>query len=127
MDRAQVAGWLDRYVGAWKSYDQEQIAELFSDDAEYRYHPYDEDPVRGNEAIAASWLENPDPPGTYDGSYQPIAIDGDIAVATGRSTYLAADGSVDQVYDNCFVMRFHTSGRCSHFTEWYMKPPAPSF
>ena len=38
---------------AWKSYDREQIGALFSDDAVYRYHPYDE-PVerRGREVLA---------------------------------------------------------------------------
>lgn len=124
MDREQVTDWLDRYVAAWKSYDRGEIAELFTAGAEYRYHPYDEEPVRGRKAIAASWLEEPDPPATYRGVYRPIAIDGDVAVATGKSTYLAADGSVEQVYDNCFIMRFDASGRCSQFTEWYMKRPA---
>jgi len=31
--------WLDDYVAAWRSYDPEAIGALFSEDAEYRYHP----------------------------------------------------------------------------------------
>ena len=80
----------DAYVEAWKSYDREAIGALFSDDVSYRYHPYDE-PVEGREAVVESWLgegehegaSSRDEPGTYDASYEPVAVDGDVAVATG--------------------------------------------
>ena len=124
MDREEVQGWLDNYVAAWKSYDREQIAELFAEDAEYLDRPSAE-PVRGRAAIVESWLENPDEPGTFDGTYSPVAIDGNIAVATGSSTYRRADNSIDKIYDNCFVMRFTSDGRCSSFTEWFMERPQP--
>ena len=42
MDRSIVEAWLDRYVEAWKSYDRAAIADLFSADAIYRFHPYDD-------------------------------------------------------------------------------------
>ena len=41
--------------------------------------------MRGREAIVAAWLERRDPPGTYQGCYAPLAVDGDVAVARGRS------------------------------------------
>ena len=41
-----VQAWLDRYVAAWESYDPAEIGELFSEDAEYRYHPANE-PIVG--------------------------------------------------------------------------------
>ena len=71
----------------------------------------------------ASWVDDQDPRGTYESRYQPLAVDGDLAVATGRSRYLAADGSVDREYHNCFVMRFDADGRCADFTEWFMTHP----
>ena len=123
MDRAEASAWLARYVDAWKSYDAQQIAALFAADAEYRYHPYDAEPVRGRDAIVTQWLAHPDGPDTYDARYEPVAVDGDTVVATGTSSYFAADGSIERVYDNCFVMRFDASGRCSSFTEWYMERP----
>ena len=135
MERADISRWLDDYVLAWKTYDRDAIGALFSDDVSYRYHPYDE-PVRGREAVVSSWLGEgeedgasaSDDPGTYDAGYLPVAVNGDVAVATGRSTYYAgADGPVREVYDNCFVMRFDSDGRCREFTEWYMKrPPSES-
>jgi len=131
VDKAQVDHWLRAYVAAWKSYDHDQISELFADDVRYRYHPYD-DPVRGREAVVRSWLgqdEHPgvssrDEEGTYDAVYRAVAVEADVAVATGSSTYLSAPGgAVEKVYDNCFVMRFDSAGRCCEFTEWYMERP----
>ncbi|MFN8376623.1 MAG: hypothetical protein U0694_27600 [Anaerolineae bacterium] len=40
MDFATVQHWLDRYVEAWMTYDEQQIGDLFSEDAEYYYSAY---------------------------------------------------------------------------------------
>jgi ketosteroid isomerase-like protein len=129
VDGAQV--WLDRYVAAWKSYDRDEIASLFSDDVIYRYHPSDQ-PVVGREAVVDSWLgegdadgaSTRDEPDTYDAAYAPVAVDGDLVVATGTSRYRETpDGPVVRVYDNCFVMRFDNAGRCREFTEYYVRRP----
>jgi ketosteroid isomerase-like protein len=131
MDRADVARWLDDYVEAWKTYDAERIAALFAEEVEYRYHPYNE-PVMGRDAVIDSWLgegeaegaSTRDEEGTYDASYEPVAVDGDVAVATGSSTYFEQPGGpIEKIYDNCYVMRFDADGRCREFTEWFMKRP----
>ena len=67
MTRDGVQAWLDAYVAAWRSY--EGIAELFTDDAEYRYHPYDE-PLRGADAIAADWQREREDPESWDARYE---------------------------------------------------------
>ena len=59
--------WLQAYVDAWRSYDPAAIAALFTDDARYRYHPWD-DPVEGRDAIVADWLGNKDDPGAWEAS-----------------------------------------------------------
>lgn len=129
MDHAAAQEWLDRYVAAWLSYDPEAIAGLFTEDVVYRYHPTGA-PVVGREAVVAAWLGDPDSadastrdePGTYEATYSPVAVDGDVVVATGSSTYFERPGGpVDKVYDNCFIMRFDESGRCSEFTEYYVE------
>jgi SnoaL-like domain len=121
-DRDHVAGWLDRYIEAWRSYDREAIAALFAADARYRYHPFDEW-ISGRAAIVESWFDEPDEPGTYAASYEPVAVDGEVAVATGTSIYHKPDGSVRAIYDNCFVMRFDADGLCAEFTEWFIERP----
>jgi ketosteroid isomerase-like protein len=126
MDKAQVDDWLDRYIEAWKSYDRDEVVALFTDDAEYRWHPYDAKPAVGPEAIYEGWIapDARDEPVTYEAEYSCIAVDGDVAVATGSSTYYKEpNGDVRTVYDNCFVMRFAPDGRCSAFTEWFMERP----
>jgi len=131
MDRATAQAWLDRYVAAWMSYEPDAIAELFSTDVAYRYHPYDE-PIVGRDAVVASWLgdsdaegaSSRDEPGTYDATYSPVAVDSDVVVATGTSTYRESPGGpVTHVFENCFVMRFDDSGQCREFTEYYIKRP----
>ena len=132
MDHAAAQDWLDRYVAAWLSYEPDAIGALFSEDVAYRYHPYD-DPIVGRDAVVASWLgesdsddaSTRDDPGTYEATYAPVAVDGDVVVATGRSTYRRAPGGpVVGVYENCFVMRFDGAGRCRDFTEYYIERPA---
>jgi ketosteroid isomerase-like protein len=129
VNRADAQDWLDRYVAAWLSYDAGDIGALFADDVKYRYHPSD-DPVVGRGAVVAAWLGDTDAdgtstrdaPGTYSAHYSPVAIDGDVVVATGTSTYRdQPDGPVVRVYDNCFVIRFDGQGRCREFTEYYNK------
>jgi ketosteroid isomerase-like protein len=131
MDLTSAQRWLDAYVAAWLSYDRDDIAALFSEDVVYRFLPYDE-PVTGRDAVVAAWLgEGPaevassrDAPGTYDATYSPVAVDGDVVVATGVSSYRdEPDGPVTQVFDNCFAMRFDADGRCRQFTEYYMRRP----
>ena len=124
IDRATVERWLADYVAAWKSYDREAIAALYAEDAECRYHPYDE-PIRGRDAIVESWFgagvsaPSRDREGSYDASYRPVAIDGDLAVVVGTSSYT----DPPTVYDNCWLVRFDDSGRCREFTEWFMERP----
>jgi ketosteroid isomerase-like protein len=131
VEKPEVDRWLRAYVEAWKAYDRDLIGELFADDVQYRYHPYD-DPVEGREAVVRSWLgetedanaSTRDEKGTYDATYRAVAVDGDVAVATGTSVYLSEPGGpVQTVYDNCFVMRFDSAGRCREFTEWYIQRP----
>ena len=129
MLREDVDRWLKDYVAAWKSYDRGQIEALFAENISYRYHPGD-DAIEGRGAVVESWLgegDHPDAstrdePDTFDAAYRALAVDGDVAVATGTSSYSDSPGGpVVRVYDNCFVMQFDSEGRCSEFTEWFVQ------
>ena len=136
MARSAVQAWLDRYVDAWKSYDPDQVASLFADDATYRYHPYDpeDEVVRGRDAIVRDWIEpdgnasTRDQPNTYDAAYEVYAVDGDRAVAVGSSRYWtdSTRSTLQQTYDNVFLLRFDDAGRCLEFVELFMKRPNPA-
>src|SRR5690242_5071159 len=66
----QIQRWLDAYTHAWLTYEPDEISALFTDDAEYRWHPWDEgdNVARGRAQIVAAWLENRDQAGTYGGA-----------------------------------------------------------
>jgi len=121
--RNSVRKWLDGYIQAWKSYDRQMIGDLFSEDAIYYVHPYSP-PIEGREAIVAALLKNQDEPGTYDADYAPVAVDNDVAVATGTSRYFESDGKTPKAeFNNIFMLRFDEDGRCREYREWYMKTP----
>lgn len=123
MDRKSLQLWLDKYVEAWRTYDPAQIGELFSGDALYFYSPWDEDnPIRGREAIVAEWRREPDASGSWEAHYAPLVVEGNVAVAQGRTRYVRPDGSIDRQFNNIFVLHFDEAGRCERFTEWYMQP-----
>lgn len=122
MDRSNLQQWLDRYVEAWRANAREPIDALFTDDVVYRFAPYGEKNVaRGREAVVSAWLENPDAPDSWEAHYEPFAVDGDKAVATGYSRYYATGDQEERTYRNVYLMRFAPDGRCAEFTELYMK------
>ncbi len=119
MTREQVQTWLDAYVAAWDSYDEAAIRALFADGASYAYHPYDDEPLIGPDAIAASWLGDRDEPGTWTASYAPALIDGDRAIARGETRY----SDTGDVFSNLFELDFDADGRCTRFVEWFIQHP----
>jgi hypothetical protein len=120
MDDAAFQRWLDAYAEAWRTYDVDAIGRLFSEDAAYRYHPWDQ-PVRGRDAIVANWLDDRDEPDSWRAEYRPWLVSGDDAVAVGVSRYLADDReTVDREYHNVFLCRFDAEGRCREFTELFL-------
>ena len=107
-----VQAWLDVYAHAWDTYDADDVAALFTEDAEYRWHPADE-PEVGRDAIVEAWL-NPggnasdrDEPGTYKAEMQPYAVDGSRAVAFGTCTYWT-----DATRSTVAAPRRPTAGAC---------------
>jgi len=121
MDRDSVQVWLDNYVEAWRTYEPAKIGNLFSEDALYFYRPFD-DPLRGRAAIMADWLAEPNAPGCWEARYVPVAVEGLVGVAQGRTRYLRSDGTIEREFDNIFVLHFDEAGRCTRFTEWFMQP-----
>lgn len=123
-DRTLVQRWLDAYVAAWKSYDEDEIADLWTEDATWVY-PFGVR-AQGRAAITAEWMAEKHlfTEGGYDAHYVPIAIDGDLAVAHGRTRFFdPATGAVLTDYDNVWVLRFGPDGRCAEFHEWYAARP----
>ena len=134
ISHATVQAWLDGYSRAWETYDPTEIGALFSEHAEYRWHPAD-DPVVGRDEIVRAWVapegneSSRDAAGTYLGEYHPFAVDGNKAVAIGTSTYWTDESrsTLDRIYYNNWLLEFDDDGRCSSFTEYWMSPRKASY
>lgn len=126
MTHDELQRWLDRYVDAWRTNDPVEVEALFTEDAVYRYRPYggDRNAAVGRQAIVEAWLDEGDPPGSWDARYEPYAIEGNRAVAMGRSDYFASEKGEARTYHNAFLLRFDEEGRCAEFTEYYMREEA---
>jgi ketosteroid isomerase-like protein len=124
-DRSEVQRWLDAYVAAWTTYDPAAIGDLFAADAVYYYFTPFAEPIRGRDAIVKAWLDSREPAGTYAARYEPVAVDGDVAVAQGRTRYFTGpDRAVLKTeWDNVFVLRFDAAGRCVKWREWNVERP----
>jgi hypothetical protein len=134
ISHATVQAWLDAYSRAWESYDPAEIGALFSEHAEYRWHPAD-DPVVGRDEIVRAWVapegneSSRDAAGTYLGEYHPFAVDGNKTVAIGTSTYWTDESrsTLDRLYYNNWLLEFDDDGKCSSFTEYWMSPRKASY
>ena len=123
MNRELLQKWLEDYVEAWRTYEPEKIRNLFSENALYFYSPFDEEThLRGREAIVADWLKQPDSVDSWEAHYVPVAVEGNVGVAQGRTRYFEPDRSITRQFDNIFVLHFDDAGRCTRFTEWFMQP-----
>jgi ketosteroid isomerase-like protein len=123
-DRTMVRRWLEAYVRAWKSYDETEIADLWTEDAVWHY-PFGVR-ARGRDSITAEWLAERDAfmAGGYDADYEPIAIDEDVVVTHGRTRFSdPSTGALRGEFDNIWVLRFGPDGRCAEFHEWYAGRP----
>lgn len=125
-DRAALRNWLDRYEVAWRSNDAGTIRELFTDDAVYRWHPWDtgDKIARGIDAVVAAWLGDPDDPESWEFEAEPLAVDGELGVARCRTVYHATADTPRRVYYNVFLVQLTDDGRCRDFDEYYMREPA---
>ncbi|AUZ88851.1 nuclear transport factor 2 family protein [Arthrobacter sp. TmT3-37] len=122
--RASAQEWLDAYVTAWKTYDEQAIADLWSEAAVWHY-PF-QLRASGRREIVAEWMSEREAfiGESFDARYHPVAIEGDRVVAHGRTVFYEPESDrVVTAYDNIWFLRFDSSGRCSEFHEWYAGRP----
>jgi len=114
----RLRAWVEAYVAAWSSNDPAAIGALFTQDAAYRTEPYST-PWRGRDEIVRRWLDRRDEPGEAEFRCHPVAVDPDVAVIQGETVYHRPP----HTYSNLWVIRLDAEGRCTEFTEWWMRHP----
>lgn len=114
-NRDIAKAWVEGYRKAWESNDPADIRAIFTEDAIYNGSAHDESPAVGIEAIVTAWLDGLDEPGTTTFEWEILAVDGDLAIVRGTSTY------PDTVFDNLWLVRIAEDGRASEFTDWWVE------
>ena len=114
----RVRTWVDGYVRAWGSNDPVAIGALFSDGAAYYTEPHSL-PWRGREEIVRRWLDRKDEPGEAEFRWHLVAVAPDVAFVQGETIYRTPP----HTYSNLWVIRLDAEGRCTEFTEWWMRHP----
>lgn len=113
---SEFVDWVGRYRHAWETNDPEAIAALFTEDATYLTEPYAQ-PWVGRDEIVREWLENLDPPGSTEFSFEVIATRDDLGIVKGDTVY----NDPPREYSNLWEIRLGPEGRCTSFIEWWMK------
>jgi ketosteroid isomerase-like protein len=111
--------WVARYEAAWRAGDAAAVADLFTEDVEYRVSPYAE-PRVGHVAVRDFWLD--DEGLVFTATAEPVAVEGDRAVVRVEVRY---GDPVRQEYRDLWVLRFADDGRVAGFEEWAYWPDKP--
>ena len=120
VDRADVAGWVDRYVAAWRTPGVAALAELFAADARYVVSPW-RPPIVGLDAIGSFWEAGRDGADErFDLTFEVVAVDGDTGVVR-----VAVDYATGDRWRDLWVLRFDGQGRCAELEEWPFAPGQP--
>jgi hypothetical protein len=123
MDRADFAGWIERYEEAWRSPGTGALAGLFTESATYRTAPF-EVPFEGFGAIAELWeAERTGPEEAFEMSFELVAVEGEVGVARVDVRY---GPPKEQRYLDLWVIRLDADGLCTEFEEWPFWPPGTS-
>ena len=124
LTRDDFAGWLERYIAAWRSGEADEIGDLFSEDVTYS-QTGGQTVIVGREAVVEDWLEAAyEPDLSWEAAYEPLAIEDRTYVGVGSTRYVREDG-VREDFSNIFVCRFDDAGQCCEFSEWWMRAPGP--
>lgn len=128
-DLAALRDWLDRYERAWRSNDPADVAELYADDAVYRWRPWDttgHGAAIGRQAIVEAWLDEPDDPTSWSLECEPLAVNGTLGIARCVTSYSRTERRpAATIYDNIWLIELDDAGRCRDFTEFYMERRPP--
>jgi len=111
--QTDIETWIAAYVHAWTTADRDDIAALFTPDAEYHEWPF-ETHWESRDEIVDGWLGRQqwqEGGWTFDSSV--LMITGDTAAVRGTGVYTELG-----TFENLWVVTFADDGRCSVFRMW---------
>lgn len=116
VNKGNIEAWVNRYVSAWRSSDEGEIASLFTSDAEYFTTPHRK-PWSGREEIISGWIGRCDQPDDWEFDFEVVGVDGPRGFVRGETSYRRAKTR----YSNLWVITLADHGECREFIEWWME------
>jgi ketosteroid isomerase-like protein len=116
MDDSWAREWLDAYGEAWRTGDDEAVADLFTADAVYRSDPF-RPPLVGTDAIRQYWREATASQEELDLHFgQPLVLGNRVVVEWWAAM---REDRREVTLPGCLVMRFRPGGRCRELREYW--------
>jgi hypothetical protein len=108
-----VRSWVERYVRAWRTSAPDDIAALFTDQAEYHEWPYETSWI-GRAAIVSGWRDREAwQEGGWEFEWSLLTLNGDTAAIEGTGVYRKLG-----TFANLWTVTFAADGRCAMFRMW---------
>jgi hypothetical protein len=119
-----LTDWLDQFKAAWENKDPLAATNLFTSDAEYFESPFSY-PLVGTQAILNYWQvvhyqEN------IQLDYEVIGVKTMRGFCKWRVHYSNTITGQMVELDGIFEIKFHSSGLCCQFKEWWHKEETPA-
>jgi hypothetical protein len=105
-----VTRWVEAYLRAWQTNDRDDIAALFTADAEYHESPFDTEWI-GRDEIVEGWQ------GRWDWQQGGWTFDWTITSIEHLSAVITGVGHYTELgdFDNAWTVTFNEFGRCTRF------------
>lgn len=112
--------WIEAYGRAWEERVPDAAAELFTEEAVYRAHPF-RDPHLGREGIRAYWAQATATQADVRVRFGGPIVSGEKVAVEWWTTMLAEGEEV--TIPGCLLLRFGPDGRCEELREyWHVEP-----
>jgi uncharacterized protein (TIGR02246 family) len=118
LDAGVFAAWLQRYCAAWERRDGQAAAELFTEDAQYFWTPF-EAPKRGRAEIADAWNQATARQSNVRVDLRIVTVAGNEGIATWRTRFERAGTGYEVQIDGILLAELDGSGLCRVFREWW--------
>jgi limonene-1,2-epoxide hydrolase len=116
----ELSEWIEGYATAWETADEELIASLFTETAEYRSSPFRE-PFRGRDEIRTYWRRGAGNQRRTRVRMGRPYVDGSRVAVEWWTTMF--DGGEAVTLPGCLLLEFAADGRCSALREyWNLEP-----
>lgn len=117
MERFQI--WLEGFSDAWRTGDQDAVADLFAPGARYHESPFAE-PLEGRDAIRGYWAQGArHSRRDVEFRAEKLAADSKGGIAHWAAEFTSEPGEHRVRLDGILMATVNADGRCTEFREWW--------